>query len=190
MPTRTHRSILGLAAIAALAALVLWGSARQTGHAAPRADDVNVVNTPSVNVLTSPSGALWTRDAAVGQAPFQAQVIAAFQAGSTSASAAIPVPDGKRLVIENVSALASLNNGTALTYASIVTLDQGGGTQAEHYLVMHPQGSVPDVADYFTANDDLRAYAVGSIGINAFRTDSAGLGQVNVTVTGFLVDAN
>jgi hypothetical protein len=184
-----HHPITKVAGLLALALLLLAGIQR-TGQTAPPTQDINVVNTPSVNVVSMPATPLATKDAALGQTPFQAHAIASFEPGTNGAFAAIAVPSGKRLVIENVSLLASLNNGTALRYATIVTLDQGGGSEAEHYLVASPQGSVPGVADYFTANHALRAYAVGAITLRVFRTDTLGFGQVNVTVTGTLVNAS
>jgi hypothetical protein len=184
-----HRPIVRIAGLLALALLLVAGIQR-TSQAVPPAQDVNVANTPSVHVLSMPAAPLLTKDAALGQTPFQANAIASFVPGTNGAFAAIAVPSGKRLVIENVSALATLNNGTAPLYTTVVTFAQAGGSEVEHYLVMSRQGSVPDVADYFTANHALRAYAVGSITVRAFRTDTLGLGQVNVTVTGTLVDAS
>lgn len=189
MTKPSHWTITKVAALFGLVVLLVAGIQR-TGQAVPAPDNVNVVNTPSVNVISSPAAPVLTKDAALGQAPFQASAIAAFESGTNGAFAAIPVPSGKRLIIENVSALAALNNGTALRYATVVTLAQGGGSEAEHYLVVTPQGSVPGVADYFTANHALRAYAVGNIVVRVFRTDTLGFGQVNVTVTGTLVDAS
>jgi hypothetical protein len=189
MTTQSRRSVATYVAFSALA-LAALGTVQRTGHAGPPAQNVNVVNTPSVNVANGPANAVWTQDAALGQTPFQGQVNTLFEPGDNSAFAAIEVPAGKRLVIENVSVLAALNNGTELRYAAVVTLDQGGGSEAEHYLVVNPQGSVPGIADYFSANHALRAYAVGVVGLRAFRTDTAGFGQINVTVTGTLVDAS
>jgi len=176
-----HRPVVRIVGLLALALLLVAGIQR-TSQAVPPTQDVNVANTPSVHVLSLPAAPVST--------PFQANAIASFVPGSNGAFASIPVPSGKRLVIEDVSVLAALNNGTALTYTSVATLAQGGGSEVEHYLVTNRQGSVPDVADYFTANHPLRAYAVGSIAVRAFRTDTLGFGQVNVTVTGTLVDAS
>jgi hypothetical protein len=189
MTTQSRALIAKIAVPAALAIVLLLGIQR-TSKAGPPPNDVNVINTPSVNVVTSPSSALWTKDAALGRTPFQAQTNGLFQPGSNSAFLAIEVPTGKRLVIENVSVLAALNNDTALRYVALVTLDQAGGSEAEHYLVMNAQGSVPGIGDYFSANHALRAYAVGVVQLRAFRTDSLGFGQINVTVTGSLIDAN
>ncbi len=176
-----HRPVVRIAGLLALA-LLLVAAVQRTSQAVPPTQDVNVANTPSVHVLSLP--------AAPPSTPFQASAIASFVPGSNSAFASISVPSGKRLVIENVSALAALNNGTAPIYTTVVTIAQPGGSETEHYLVMNRQGSVPDVADYFTANHALRAYALGSIVVRAFRTDTLGFGQVNVTVTGTLVDAS
>ena len=189
MTTQSRHSVAKIIAVSALA-LAAFGTLQRTSQAGPPPQDMNVVNTPSVRVVNGPANAVFTQDAALGQTPFQAQVNALFEPGNNAAFAGIEVPAGKRLVIENVSVLAALNNGTALRYAAVVTLDQAGGSEAEHYLVMNPQGSVPGIADYFSANHALRAYAVGVVQVRAFRTDSVGFGQLNVTVTGSLVDAS
>src|SRR5688572_11319423 len=170
MKTGVRFSITKFVALAALTAVVL-AAGQRTVDAAPPPNDVNVVNTPGVNVLSLPALSL-----ANGE-PFQAEALAQFEHGTNGAFAGIEIPVGKRLEVENVSALAALNNGTSLRYVAVVTLDQGGGSEAEHYLVMNAQASVPGIADYFSANHAMRAHAVGTLQVRAFRSDEIGSGH-------------
>ncbi|HVJ22116.1 MAG TPA: hypothetical protein VM686_42210 [Polyangiaceae bacterium] len=183
MATRFQFSTGKFAALAALT-VVLLAAGQRTVNAGPAPSNVNVVNTPGVNVVSLPAVHLATA------VPFQAQVLAEFEPGTNGASAGIEIPAGKRLEVENVSALAALDNDVVLRYVAVVTLDQGGGSEAEHYLVMSPQGSIPGIADYFSANHPMRAHAIGALAVRAFRSTEAGYGHVSLTVTGHLVDAN
>jgi len=124
----------------------------------------------------------------VPKEPFQSEVVFKFNPGKYEAFGSFNVPSRKRLIIEHVSAHAALPNGQKIIEARIETLQVGGGAKANHYLTTHFESSRPDVADYFSVSQDMRLYAVGTVQFGFFRTSTAGTGQVNATVSGYLVD--
>lgn len=125
---------------------------------------------------------------AVPREPFQKEAIFQFSAGKFEAFGSFDVPSRKRLVIEHVSARVALPNGQKIIEARIETLQAGGGAKASHYLTTNTEGSRPGVADYFSASQCVRLYAVGNVQFGFFRTDIASIGQVNASVSGYLVD--
>jgi hypothetical protein len=174
--------------------------------------DVNVVNNPGVTVLNSPTvqsqqsgtwnvGITGSPTVTVGNtnanpvpvvaippSPFQEEVILVFNSGDSGAFQPFQVPAGKRLVIEHVSARAALTEGQQLTETSIETLQVGGGSVIKHYFVASFQASVPGVADYYAISQQTRLYAVGGVQVRAFRSNTTGTAQMNISVSGYLVD--
>jgi hypothetical protein len=91
-----------------------------------------------------------------------------------------------------VYVLAALNNGTALTYTSVATSLRAAAARSSTTWSRTGQGiGCRGVAELTSpANHPLRAYAVGSespCALFRYRHRSA-FGQVNVTVTGTLVE--
>jgi hypothetical protein len=125
---------------------------------------------------------------AVPKEPFQKEVILQFIAGKFEAFGSFEVPSRKRLVIEHVSARVALPNGQKIIEARIETLQAGGGAGASHYLITNTEGSRPGVGDYFSASQCARLYAIGNVRFGFFRTDISSIGQVNASVSGYLVD--
>lgn len=123
----------------------------------------------------------------VPKVPFQEEVILVFGAGNNGTNGGFMVPAGRRLIIEHVSGLAALEIGQRLKWSRISTLAMAGGTQVAHYLATTQQASVAGIADYYVMSQPMLAYAVGAVEIAAFRSDVAGTGQVNVSVSGYLV---
>jgi|SRR6266496_1639737 len=125
--------------------------------------DVNVVNTPNVNVVNTPTvGIDPTKNTfrlantqteplpvtVVGAAvrhPFQARVNLNIPEGANADSATLSIPAGKRLVIEDVSALTFQPQGQALlldfTTAAedLVGANQSGGFE-NHDIALVSQG--------------------------------------------------
>jgi hypothetical protein len=174
--------------------------------------NVNVVNNPGVTVLNSPTvqsqqsgtwdvGITGSPTVTVGNtsanpvpvvasppSPFQEEVILVFNNGSNSANGGFSVPTGKRLVIEHVSATAALAEGQQLTGTRIDTLQVGGGSQKGHYFVASFQANVPGIGDYYAISQETRLYAIGTVPVNAFRNGTTGTAQMNISVSGYLVD--
>jgi hypothetical protein len=98
------------------------------------------------------------------------------------------VPAGKRLVIEHVSAKAALTEGQHLTETSIATLQVGGGSAIKHYFAASFQGNTPGIADYYAISQQTHLYAIGGVQVFAFRNGTLGTAQVNISVSGYLID--
>jgi hypothetical protein len=161
--------------------------------------DVNVVNMPTepisvvqtgnvdVNVVNMPDEPIQV-NCVKSIEHFQETVILSFSNGENGKSGGFSVTSGKRLVIEHVSVRAALTPGQRLHETKITVLQVGGGSSKEHFLVTEFQGHRPGIADYYAASQPIRLYAIGSVSIAAFRTDDTSTSQVNVTVSGYLVD--
>ena len=123
----------------------------------------------------------------VPKEPFQKEVIILFIAGKQEGFGSFLIPKGKRLIIEHVSACIALPSGQKILEARIDVLQAGGGAQISHYLNTFFAAIAPN-GDYFSVSHSLRLYAVGDVRFAFFRTDKISIGQVNATVSGYLVD--
>jgi hypothetical protein len=161
--------------------------------------DVNVANMPTEPISVVQSGNVDVNVVNMPDEPievncvqsiehFQETVILSFSHGENGKFGGFLVTSGKRLVIEHVSIRAALTPGQRLFETKITALQVGGGSSKEHFLVTEFQGHRPGIADYYGASQPIRLYAIGGVSIGAFRTDDVGTSQVNVTVSGYLVD--
>ena len=164
-------------------------------QAAPSPSNVNVVNTPDVNVVNTTASPVPVRDVDnPARQPFHAEAVGGFADGaSTTGGLLIPtVPAGKRLVIEHVSAF-----GTMLPTQKVIN----GGSDviwADPFSTLivqyhwHSQGSNADGSrDYFVASQLVRFYAnPGALRCFAERNSVAGANpdSVTFTISGYLVD--
>jgi hypothetical protein len=150
---------------------------------------VKLASNAAVTVNNGESSPVLTRNVNDGVTPFHQAIIGSFPTGSFSGSAIIPVPDGKRLVIEYVSAHVPLPTGQNLSQISVST--QIKETTVQHSLVRNEHGShLSTSTNLFTVGQSLRLYADGgtpiifSLARNA-NTDSSGYG---FTVSGYLIN--
>jgi hypothetical protein len=125
--------------------------------------DVNVVNTPNVNVVNTPTvgidpakNTVQAANAASGplavtvigasvKHPFQARVNLEIPVGANADGARVSIPAGKRLVIENVSALTFGPQGQGLLISYQTALqdlvgDNSVGGFENHDIVLTSQG--------------------------------------------------
>lgn len=161
--------------------------------------DVNVINTTSNPVPVVQTGEVDVNVVNMPEEPiqvncvqsiehFQETVILSYSVGDIGKFGSFMVPTGKRLVMEHVSLRAAMTPGQRPFETKIIVLQVGGGSQKEHFLVTEYQGSRPGIADYYAASLPMRLYAIGAVSIASFRTDTVGTAQINVTVSGYLVD--
>jgi len=108
-----------------------------------------------------------------------------FREGELEAYLTFPVPVGKRMVIETVSARASIGAGQKLQL--MFTATSGGGTAA-FAVPMIPQGAFAKQGDCFAGIQSLRAYADGGTVVQ-FRVDRTAIGDLDsgfISISGYL----
>jgi len=156
------------------------------------AGSVSVSNTPSVNVANSPtvqlnnsaSNPLSVRDVDnPAEHAYQTTILLTFGSHPNDCSAFPPVPVGKRLVIEYVSAF--IRDGQWISRANLIT--QMNGSEASYELF--PQLTNPRLLSDspLAVAQQLRAYAEGNYSI-CFERNPSGPPSGRATVSGYLVD--
>ena len=166
--------------------------------------DVSVVNTPNVNVVNTPTVGIDPAKntvrvvntqsdplpvTVVGRAvrrPFQARVNLSISPGGNSSIVTLPIPAGKRLVIEDVSALTFQPQGQGLLISfltavddSVVSNDPGTGDNGGfegHDLVLVSQGMFNGL-ERSTAHEKMLVFADESV-----KTPSSTLSGIGVNV--------
>jgi len=131
--------------------------------------------------------------------PFQVRIFAS-PTGTGTESQSLPIPAGKRLVIENVSAVAKCPEGLRMEINFFCYLDNGDGVGdfgdiTFHRIALTDQGTFNGTATS-TANHRVLVFAdevIGTahfgLGISARLTGTAtGFVQAQVTFSGYLED--
>ena len=160
-------------------------------QAAPSPSNVNVVNTPDVNVVNTTASPVPVRDVDnPARQPFHAEAVGGFADGaSTTGGLLIPtVPAGKRLVIEHVSVFGAMLPGQKMVRTRVMYRFSVFG----HSLVISAQGSNADgSSDYFVASEPVRFYAGdGLVSWEAERNSVAGTNGdgIDLNCDGYFVD--
>lgn len=194
---------LGLSSLIGFLALVAPTTSQ--GQGGPPAQNVNVVNTPTVNaeqsgawsvgIIGTPSvEVVNTSDSPVlgrdvdhpARHAFQRGVTLEFATGEGIASAQFTVPANKRLVIEYVSANIVLTDGIIFRFSVRTSAGSSTGT---HYFVPMSQ---PNFPEGYTISQDTRLYAAPGTTVtiearrvvNATSLPSTGFAEIS----GHLVD--
>jgi hypothetical protein len=99
------------------------------------------------------------------------------------------VPEGKRLIVETVTANASVPPGDVATMGVSVE-PAGGGEVISYSFVMTPQGKVPGPYDVFVTTSPVRLYfgPGDELNVFVFRNGSGFVG-FSWSISGYLVDA-
>ena len=152
--------------------------------------DVNVANVPDVHVINDTTSPVPVFDVNNAMAPFQIRLSFNIDPGSTTGQIDLPVPPGKRLIIEHVS--SRVQGPTDEQYIARIqtTVFGNGAMPGVHWLVLAPQMSVSGF-DIYTASQPMRIYAQASTPSAIFsvtRKGSAGTSFAEVTISGNLVD--
>jgi hypothetical protein len=150
--------------------------------------DVNVANTPNVNISNKVDNPIPVADAQ--NAAFQPFV--AMHHMSVPNGAPVqedtypPAPENKRLVIEHVTVDARVPSSQR-----IVVYITGGDTEIFHALVLTSQGTF-GTSDRYVASQPIRLYVEGGgIGggwLRIERSSDSGLVSADFTISGHLVD--
>ena len=178
-----------------LTALTIFIALALPTYAAPPIKDVNIANTTDVNVInTDPipvSGDVnvltvppITVDTPV-RTPFQ-KTLATTSWDTNSVNLILDVPWGQRLVIEYISAFASMSPNEELSSFAISTIVNG--ISATH------QFSIPETAPGFTGShtyvggQSVRLYADEGALIRFTKVGSiTAIGSASITVSGYLI---
>lgn len=159
--------------------------------------NVGINNTPTVNLASGASvginstttNPVFVRsvDDAVRQV-FQQQFDFVVADGSYGQNAIMPVPVGKRVVIEHVSAAGIDHGGHRLRYEVLTTQYVGAvQVQSQHFLVAESQGE--GLAIWY-ASQPMHVYGDGgtTIVVDASRELNTGTADVSMTVSGYFVN--
>lgn len=155
---------------------------------APPARDVNVVNTPAVNIVNPEASPALVRDVDRAAAqPYQDSVSVEIPNGEGFESGALSiVPAGKRLVVEYVTAEANMD-GNQMVKVSLVV------GNVRYNLLMIPQGTfgIGVHRSFLVASEPVRIYVDGgtSVGVAAERNAFIGGALVTFSISGHLVNA-
>ena len=114
--------------------------------------------------------------------PFHANIGLGMNAGVQFNNFEITVPAGKRLVIESITARTTVPDGQHVIL-HLTTTTSGRGSR--HYITLKDQGAFPTF-HAFTATGTVRIYADAetTIRFSAQRSDSTGIANVNVVISG------
>jgi hypothetical protein len=182
---------------AAAAATTQADNAPQNGHAAV---DIDPTKT-TAHLPNPPSEPSPLKAAGGGSAriPFQRRVIV--QPTSTGFQTAfMPIPAGKRLVIENISAIARTPVGLRMEMNYFTYFDNGsaqGGIEAItfHRIALTDQGTFGDMS-IASASDKVLVFAEEQIGTTHYQVGfqarlngtTTGFAQAQITFSGYLED--
>jgi len=146
-------------------------------------------------VLTGLMGRVVTADASAprppqgaddAKQPYQRFLILTLDAGEPLDNISFTVPVGKRLVLEQASAIAVAPVGQRVTLNVATT---GGGLNGRAWFEMTQQGTFSGF-ERFTMTQPLRMYADAGrdVTFQAMRSDSTASMTLNISITGYLVD--
>jgi hypothetical protein len=190
-------SVLAAAGLAVLIAGTILGTPEEA--LAPPAVPVIVTNTPANPVPTVAQGTtavqitntspLAVRDVDnPARQPFQGDATASFS-GQNEANFFIPVPAGKRLVIEHVTASILVLPGRKAGFI-VRTTAGASGNAVFHTMSPIPHGTFANVGyDVFIVSQPVRFYADGATQflLHAY-ADGPGIGSATVSFSGYLID--
>lgn len=119
--------------------------------------------------------------------PYQRLLVMPLDPGKFSESVSFTVPVGKRLVVEQASASASMPTGQKVTVNVATT---GGGLNGRAWLALAAQGAISG-SDRYAAAEPLRMYADSGTAVTfqAARSDASATASLNFSIAGYLVEA-
>jgi hypothetical protein len=170
---------------------------------------ITVVNTPTINVqqtgkwivglndtptvkVSSPVVAITQggSQAADVYMPFVKTISFNIETGTTQNNVGITIPEGKRLVIEYVSARAQGPAGQKFIAQIQTSVTKAESPRGVYWLVFFPQGTFSTI-DVYTASQPMRIFADPSTPPALFvatRTGITGTAFVEATISGYLVN--
>lgn len=121
--------------------------------------------------------------------PYHTKILMSIFGGgpSSGTETSIFVPEGKRMVIEAISAIAEVPAGERALIQLQSYADGTSGSWVNQFISLNNQGTF-GTNSVLTANHKTYAYAVGRITLRARPTWTGGNGFTNVSITGYLED--
>ncbi len=182
-------AIVGLTALVGLICLVAPTSGRGQGPDAPPTRDVNVVNTPSVNIVNPATSPALVRDVGIPiRAPVMIRVNLLLASDQTFGEADVyTVPEGKRLVIEHAALVNdTINVGNAVRTDLTTILNS---ELCSHPLDVREQDPVN--GPLFVVNHPILAFGDPGTRVRVFVTLDQPIGGATVsairgTLSGYL----
>ena len=150
---------------------------------------VGIAGTPTVEVGNAAGNPVLTRDVDRPTAqPFQYEAVLTIEDGIQGGNAAIPVPSGKLLVIENVSAFGTAPAEQRIQTFSINTHVAPDNVLRSHYLQFTKQDTGFNSYEY-TVSQMIRIYAdTPSASAYVFRATSSGTATFRFIISGYFVN--
>lgn len=151
--------------------------------------NVGIAGTPTVEVGNGAGNPVLMRDVDRPTAqPFQYEAVVTIEDGLQGGNASIPVPSGKLLVIENVSAFGTAPDSQRIQTFSINTHVTPDNTLRPHYLQFTRRDAGSSSYEY-TVSQQLRVYAdTPGAAAYVFRATSSGTATFRFVVSGYFVN--
>jgi hypothetical protein len=151
--------------------------------------NVGITGTPTVEVGNEAGNPVLMRDVDRPTAqPFQYEAVVTIEDGLQGGNASIPVPSGKLLVIENVSAFGTAPASQRIQTFSINTHVAPDNTLRSHYLQFTPRDTGFSSYEY-TVSQPIRVYAdTPGAAAYVFRATSSGTATFRFVVSGYFVN--
>ena len=168
---------------------------------------VTVINTPTVSVqqsgkwivglndtptvkLSASSAPTQTRTCTDDIVPYVKTISFNIDSGTTQNNVSIPIPEGKRLIIDYVSARAQGPAGQKFIAQLQTSVSKVESPRGIYWLVFFPQGTFSTI-DVFTASQPMHVFAEPGTPPLMFvvtRTRVTGTAFVEATISGHLVN--
>jgi len=168
---------------------------------------VTVINTPTVSVqqsgkwivglndtptvkLSASSAPAQTRSCTDDIVPYVKTISFNIDSGTTQNNVSIPIPEGKRLIIDYVSARAQGPAGQKFIAQLQTSVSKVESPRGIYWLVFFPQGTFSTI-DVFTASQPMHVFAEPGTPPLMFvvtRTRVTGTAFVEATISGHLVN--
>jgi hypothetical protein len=151
--------------------------------------NVGITGTPTVEVGNNTANPVLVRDVdRPERQPFQYQADVTLEEGFGGQSAAIPVPQGKLLVIEHVSAFGTAPSDQRINTFSILTHVAPDNTYRAHFL-QSTKEDIGNGTNQYMVSQQLRLYAdTPNAIVSISRFGATGTATVRFVVSGYFVN--
>jgi hypothetical protein len=151
--------------------------------------NVGIIGTPSVEVGNDDANPVLIRNVDRPEAqPFQYEAVVTLEEGEGGQNTPIPIPQGKLLVIEHVSAFGVAPADQKLSTFSILTHVAPDNTLRPHYLES-TKVDLGNGSNQYTVSQQLRLYAdMPDAAARITRAGTSGTATIRFTVSGYFVN--